>query len=199
MALFSEPVKEIIVDALEEGKIVRVSEAYARREGLTILRTVSSPEQQEKFAALARSQKLQQVKESPFESLRKPLRTKNDALAGLHEHFHWEILQLRKQRNLTRKQLAQAVGASESEMKMLENGVLPSDDFVLISKVERYFGVNLRKDASVHAPAAHLLRKASAASAPEPKKAEEPEENGDALLGKEDLLDDNFLDDEPTK
>lgn len=186
---------EVQVDALDDGKIVRVSEAYAKREGLLILRRFSVAEQQNKMAAMARDQKLQQVKESPFESLRRPLRTNNNALASLVHNFHWQIHEARRQRNMTRKQLAQALSVSEHEVKLLEHGLLPSDDFILISKVEKYFGLHLRRDSNASAPAAHLLRKASSSNE-RSETVVESEENGEALLGKDDLLVDDVFEDE---
>ena len=90
---------------------------------------------------------------------------------------------------MTRKQLAQALSVSEHEIKLLEHGLLPSDDFVLISKVEKYFGLNLRRDSNASAPATHLLRKvASNSSTQKSESVAESEENGDTLLGKDDLL-----------
>ena len=31
-------------------------------------------------------------------------------------------------------------------MKLIENGVYPDKDFVLINKIQNYYGINLRKD-----------------------------------------------------
>ena len=70
---------------------------------------------------------------------------KNNVLQDLVPNFHWEIAKQRKARNLTRNKLGEMIKASEHEIKMLELGELPADDFILISRVEQFFGINLRK------------------------------------------------------
>jgi ribosome-binding protein aMBF1 (putative translation factor) len=71
--------------------------------------------------------------------------SKDPLLSELADNFHWTLLERRKVKNLTRKQVAQTLGVPEVEIKMVENGVLPSKDFVLIGKLEKFYGVNLRK------------------------------------------------------
>ena len=61
-----------------------------------------------------------------------------------------------KSRGMTRKQFAEAIRASENDVKMIENGVLPSPDFVLINKIEQLFGITLRKNP-VYAQASQKL------------------------------------------
>ncbi len=152
--------QEKMVDALDDGAIVRVSEGYARREGLLILRTWEPP------------QTLYQRQRPPngpgpkerggMDTFRRPLKKDDAGLrATLLDNFHWILGQRRKHMNLTRKQLAQAVGSSTYEIKLLENGVLPANDFVLISALERYCSITLRKDGVVaSAPPTATLRSA---------------------------------------
>ena len=145
------PGKERMVDALEDGKIVRVSESYALREGLIVLRRQQDAEPPSASTIAAR--RVDDVKIAPFETLRKPLpKHKNAVISSLVDNFHWIILEKRRSKHLTRKQFADALGASEHEIKLIENGVLPSDDYILISKAEKYLGVNLRKDGSSFNP-----------------------------------------------
>ena len=122
---------ERMVDAIEEGKIVSVSEDYAKREGLTILR------KHEPKNFLERNKQSQPA--SPragiegrsykkgilsFEELRKPLDwRKNQIVQELAEDFHWLITKARRERNMTRKQLANAIRESEDTVKKLENGI----------------------------------------------------------------------------
>lgn len=157
----SKKESERMVDALDEGCIVRVSESYARNEGLPILRLIQDSSVNEEAKALARSKEnLDRVKIAPFDSLRKPLKkNENNILSSLKENFHWSIIQQRRNRGISRKQFASALGVSENEVKMLENGVLPAEDFVLIGGVERYFGISLRRDGSRYvAPTIEELR-----------------------------------------
>ena len=153
--------KAVLVDAIEEGKIVRVPEDYARREGLLILRKsgqilgdgLSTKEKKEEESR----------KNKGFigmDDLRKPLSTKNnELLKELVENFHWIIVQKRKARGLNSKKVAEAIGESELNIKMIENGVLPMNNFVLINKLESYYGVSLRKNkvAESRAPLRQLI------------------------------------------
>jgi len=153
--------EEKIVEAIEDGKIVKVSEDYAKREGLLILRRWQEVPQQgfsEKMG-YRKSGEIDIKKEKDrkiiagIDDLRKPLRYKEgDITKELVENFHWKISQKRREKGLTRKQVALAIGESENDIKIIENGVLPMNNFVLISKLESYFGINLRKNKSI-APA----------------------------------------------
>ncbi|MBS3071532.1 helix-turn-helix domain-containing protein [Candidatus Pacearchaeota archaeon] len=142
MAYFPD-LDETYVEAIEEGKIVRVSEKYAKREGLLILRKASIETERKNQA-----KKIEDLdKRIGFEELRKPLKWKeNKVIKELVENFHWQISLARKKKNLTRKALAEAIGESESTIKLVENGMLPKDDFVLINKIQEKLGINLRKD-----------------------------------------------------
>ncbi len=131
-----------MVEAIDEGRIVCVSEEYAVREGLMILRKPH-------MAAPAQPlvEERPEKRSSGIDALRKPLRYKqNDIAPSLVEHFHWVVAQKRKERNMTRKQLATAVQCSEHALKMIENGILPADNYILINRIEKYFGIALRKD-----------------------------------------------------
>jgi len=150
--------EEKIVEAIEDGKIVKVTEDYAKREGLLILRRAQEMPQQG-FSEKMRYRKPEEFdikKEKDrkmivgMDDLRKPLRYREgDITKELIENFHWKISQKRRERGLTRKQVALAIGESENDIKIIENGVLPMNNFVLVSKLESYFGINLRKNKSV--------------------------------------------------
>lgn len=133
----------MLVDAIEEGKIVRVTEDYAKKESLFILKRVEeSPQQQ----VPQKKDRFKEEKRPLFDDYRRQLKHSKDPLISeLLDNFHWVLLEKRKAKNLTRKQVAQSVGVSEVDIKMLENGVLPSKDLVLVNKLEKYYGINLRK------------------------------------------------------
>lgn len=141
MAFFSEwrPKEKKIVEAIHEGRIIKVYEEDAVREGLFILR-----KHEDKLAVPAKGK--EEEKKLLFDDFRKPLRWKsNNVAAELKENFHWDIVRKRKDKGLGRKQVASAIGCSENDLKSLENGILPSNDFVLINRLEQYFKINLRK------------------------------------------------------
>jgi ribosome-binding protein aMBF1 (putative translation factor) len=136
------------VEAIEDGRIVRVPEDYARREGLLILRKQS----QVIDAPLSVKEKKDEgVRKNKgfigMDDLRKPLKSqKTEVMNELIENFHWILMEKRKSRGLTRKKAAEALGESELNIKMIENGVLPMNNFVLVNKLESYYGVSLRKN-----------------------------------------------------
>jgi ribosome-binding protein aMBF1 (putative translation factor) len=132
------------VEAIEEGRIVKVPEDYAKREGLPVLRVeeVSIQERIKNVSKEKYDEKIYGVDE-----FRKPLGWKeNRIVKDLVENFQWEISSARRKKNLSRKQLADMIKESESLVKLLENGILPSDDFVVVNKVQDALGINLRKD-----------------------------------------------------
>ncbi len=160
--MFNEPSRtggvqqDILVDALDDGVIVRVPESYARREGLPILRKWVPPQPEHKSP-----NKLGPKETGGMDTFRRPLRKEADGIrAALLDNFHWTLRQKRQEMRLSRKQLAAAVGASEQDIKFLENGVLPSNDFVLISALERYCGITMRKEPTASAPPTNTLRPA---------------------------------------
>ena len=143
---------ELIVEALEDGRIVRVSEEYALREGLFILKQVNINRFQTQAPTLNFKEKLaiehgkNRKSVLDFDVYRKPLNTAKDPIyTDLIENFHWEILKARKIRGLTRKQVARSLSESEDSLKLIENGILPAGNYVLLNKVEQYFKINLRK------------------------------------------------------
>lgn len=137
-----------MVDAIEDGKIVRVREGYARREGLPILRRDinKGPEEQEEKS-------IEQSKDDfgsnlyGVDSFRKPLDwKKQQVVSELIDNFNWHITRARRHKDLSRKQFADAIGVSENEIKMLENGILPEEGFSLINRVQKFLRINLRRD-----------------------------------------------------
>lgn len=142
------------VEAIRDGEIVRVPHSVAIEEDLFILRTLGAEPQQviqQSLPAQARH-----VADSKQGSVFSDWKTgkfgskKNNVIQDLIPNFHWEIAKQRKSRNLTRNKLAEIIRSSEHEVKMLELGELPADDFVLISRIEQFFGINLRKFGNVN-------------------------------------------------
>ncbi len=137
-----------LVEAIDEGRIVSVSEEYALREGLPILRKPAMVIKQEikkevterDFAGKERSQFF------GIDSFRRPWRKRNNVIESLIDNFHWQISAKRRQLNLTRKKMAESLNVSEDDIKLIENGVLPKDDFILINKIQDYLKINLRRD-----------------------------------------------------
>lgn len=130
---------DILVDAIEEGKIVKVTEDYAIKENLPILRKhEKKPEVQKKS---------NDPENLFFEDLRRPLNyKKSQVLSDLIDNFQWEIAKKRKALGMSRRMLAEQINETELSLKLIENGMLPKDDFVIINKIQSRLGINLRKD-----------------------------------------------------
>jgi ribosome-binding protein aMBF1 (putative translation factor) len=129
--------EENLVEAIEEGRIVKVPKEHALREGLPILR-----KQQPSSIVKPNEKSL-----LSFEKFRKPLNYKSSQVfQELADNFHWLITKKRRYLGLTRKQLALSINESEETIKQIENGILPKDDFKTINKIQSRLDLNFRKD-----------------------------------------------------
>ncbi len=141
----------IYVEAIKDGEIIRVPESVAIEEDLFILRRLGAPPQQPTASvqspAVRRESSQKNASIISEWKLGKFGMKKNNVLQDLVPNFHWQISSYRKKMNMSRAKLAQMINASELEVKMIELGELPADDFVLISRIEQLFGLNLRKYA----------------------------------------------------
>jgi len=77
----------------------------------------------------------------------------------LVDNFHWTIQRIRRERKITREQFAKSVGESDETIRLVESGFLPSNDYKIISKIENYLGVSLRKMGSSGFPDTSQARK----------------------------------------
>ena len=68
--------------------------------------------------------------------------------SDLIDNFHWTIQRIRRNRKITREQFAKGINESEATVRMLEQGILPNNDYKIISKVENYLGVSLKKQGA---------------------------------------------------
>ena len=91
-----------IVEAIEEGKIVRVSESYAKREGLPILRKSRLIPAQEKVISQEAKKTIQKEfrderSKRLLDYLRKPVDWKEkQVILELIPNFNWEIAKARR-------------------------------------------------------------------------------------------------------
>ena len=140
---------ESIVEVIKEGEIIRMSESQAMDEDLFVLRKIIEQEREPldlsniESSKPATASRLEEWRVGHFNL------KKNNVLEDLKDNFHWEISRARRMKNISRKQLAEKVEESEESLRMIEFGELPSDDFVLISKIERVLGIELRKEKAI--------------------------------------------------
>lgn len=137
------------VEAIKDGEIIKIPEKVAIMEDLFILRKIvnQSPSNVPVQNAQINKQRDVSSRGSIMSEWRhgKFGNKKNNAVLDLISNFNWEISKNRKASNMTRSKLAEMIKSTEEEVKMIELGELPKDDFVLISRIEQVFGINLRK------------------------------------------------------
>ncbi len=68
----------------------------------------------------------------------------------LVDNFHWHIQQGRRRKKISQKQLADAIAESEILVAGAENGELSDDHDKLISKLEQFLAIILRKNPDKH-------------------------------------------------
>ena len=123
---------------------------YSVRERLSKMAGIENKEkkEQENISKIARevfTRKIDKEKERNFEASIRAARNRNKPL-NLVENYNWKILMGRKQRKITRSQLAKAIGESEESVRLIETKEFPDDALRIIEKVEQYFGIKLRKE-----------------------------------------------------
>ena len=67
----------------------------------------------------------------------------------LIDNFHWVIMRARRAKHISREQFAREIGESETLIKMVERGILPENDNLIINKIEGYLSVKLKKSEVV--------------------------------------------------
>ena len=86
------------------------------------------------------------------------LAKKRNVPVNLIDNFNWLIMMERKKRKIDRKQLADAIGEPEIAIKMIENKEMPDDSSRIISKIEQYFNIKLRKENEGEERAKEIVR-----------------------------------------
>lgn len=64
----------------------------------------------------------------------------------LIDNFHWTLQKIRRDKKISRLQLAKAIDESEERIKLIESGFLPDNNYQVLAKIENYFGVSFRKN-----------------------------------------------------
>lgn len=163
----SAGVIEVISNKPKEG-IILVCRKCAAAEGLVELKRpdlnklkeIESGDKEESFRKGVENFKPAPSKSVPEDVSLRELVEKNysskivsgDRPKDLVRNFHWIIMRERRKKKLTHEQLAEAIGESETAIKMAEKGVLPSDGNKLIQKIEAFLGIYLAEDGNFVSP-----------------------------------------------
>lgn len=165
-----------LLDVIFKDEIVNICEECVLNEDSPIIRRPSTnqlKESERNFTVRERLLRIQGMKEEKedirllakkitnitLDDLRKRTKTKAQELEekqelakkknkplNLVDNYNWLILMARKKKKMTRHELAQLLGESETAIKMLENKEFPDDADRLINKIEQYFSIKLRKE-----------------------------------------------------
>ncbi|MBS3092793.1 hypothetical protein J4466_05235 [Candidatus Pacearchaeota archaeon] len=130
----AEKSKFPIIQRPTQEQINRANRFYGVRDRLMVNRPdlkqiavrKETPEDKELKRVIAESAKLQKYEE-------------------LIDNFHWSIQQGRRMKKLSQKQLAEMIAEPEAVVNMAEQGKLPEDYNRIISKLEQFLKVKLKK------------------------------------------------------
>lgn len=149
-----------LFDAIYDGKMSSICERCAIIENIPIIRKpgVSQiKESQKNIGVYERMKRLSGYKDVRKSETFLP----KDRLAELEKHpelmkpeknnlnlvefYHWEIMKNRRRKGLSQKQLAQTIKEPEASVVMIEKGMVPENAERLISKLEQFFQIRLKK------------------------------------------------------
>jgi len=68
--------------------------------------------------------------------------------ADIIPNFHWTIQRIRRARKISREEFARGISEPESTVRMIEQGLLPEDNYKIINKIEGFLKISLRKNGS---------------------------------------------------
>jgi len=152
--------KEVkLLDAVYENDMVKICEKCSITESLPIIRKPTTSQLKDSEKAYSVYQRLERLggdkteekkRESVLDQMRKldenpQLELPEKKSFNLVDNFNWEVARARRNKGLSQRQLAWALGESESAIKMLEKGDLPEGSEKLIRKLEQFFQVKIRE------------------------------------------------------
>ncbi len=164
-----------LVDAIENGEIVKLCEECAISEQVPIIRRPTSFQLNETEKSrtvrerLSRMAGLPTVKKAheeirpkiTLDNLRpskdysqiiqekaRKAKTANKPI-DLIDNYNWHIRMARRTRKLSLTQLSAMIGESELILKMIENGETFDDILRIVLKIEQFFKINLRKSEAL--------------------------------------------------
>ncbi len=156
-----------LVDAILQGSVIKICKICSENENIPIIRKpttgqLKDSEKREtvgdKLKKVSKSKENENVEEigsgkaSTLNKIREREKEKRKISENrgkslnLADNYHWHISKARRDKRLSRRQLASEIGESEAALKMVENKELPEEALVLIRKLEQYLGVELREE-----------------------------------------------------
>lgn len=138
-AICKEGIRKICRDCIEKDefpviKKISEKEAEEKNKDFGIIRSTGS--------LLAEKQPMRRLVDKDLLGEVKRMETPE----GLIENFHWIIMRKRRNLKLTRRQLAEDIGESESDIIHAESGNLPKGNYPFLAKLEKKLNVKLMED-----------------------------------------------------
>ncbi len=149
-----------LLDAIYENDIVKICERCAVVEDIPIIRKPTTSQLREVERSQTVYQRLKRMsgedeKKKKHESILDKIRKLDEHPElekpeekkpfNLIDNFHWYVARARRNRGLSQKQLAWALGESETAIKMIEKRELPEDPEKFIRKIEQFFQIKIRE------------------------------------------------------
>ncbi|MBI2047102.1 hypothetical protein HYT26_02995 [Candidatus Pacearchaeota archaeon] len=149
-----------LLDGVYDNQRVKICGICAQIEGIPLIRRPSTEqlkqaekpytvnERMRRMAGFKTEKQEKQAKPGSFDEFNKErVRKIRESVKPLNlvDNYNWYIQRMRRARNMTRKQLAESIAESEEAIKMIEQGILPSDAEELIKKLEQFFMIKLVK------------------------------------------------------
>lgn len=155
-----------IYDVIGKEGILHLCEKCAKSEGLPIIKrpSIIQLKKEEKIQNETYRDSIKRFKENKKElfivdkdqekNLRKLVeqnykKTKFNEpknVSGMVDNFNWKIMRARRIKKFTKKELAKEIGESETAIEMIEKGILPKGNEVLIKKLEIFLRIKLKKE-----------------------------------------------------
>lgn len=146
-------------DAIYGNDLVKVCERCALTESIPILKKPSTSQLKaaersqgvyERLSRLSGHQEKERIHETVLDKIKKlddypEIEKPGQRHFNLIHNYHWRVARARRNRGLSQKQLAWALGESETAIKMVEKGDLPEEPETLIRKLEQFFQIHLRE------------------------------------------------------
>ncbi|MEK6842194.1 MAG: hypothetical protein AABX84_00100 [Nanoarchaeota archaeon] len=154
--------RALLFDAISHSGIVKICRRCSIVEDIPIIRvkTEEEIEQQKKTQEVSRRQGFSSqrsylkqpgkddmaLRKLVDENFRKNFKEDSSLKENLIDNFHWTIMRARRAKHMTQEQFANAIKEPIIAIKTIEQGYVPERSRELISKIESYLFIRLRKD-----------------------------------------------------
>ena len=155
--------RALLFDAISHSGIVKICRRCSIAENLPIIRvkTEEEIEEQKRKQELSRKQGISSqrtylkqpgkddmaLRKLVEENFRKNFKEDSSLKETLVDNFQWVIMRARRAKHMTQEQFANAIKEPIVAIKTIESGFVPEKSRELISKIETYLFIRLRKSS----------------------------------------------------